>query len=231
MYKTLIFDLDDTLNDDTKNIQEAFRYLTKEKYSDEEFDKFLAIDKNYWKERAAGLIKDPRDNMTAKEKAEWNRAQRFLRYFKNITYDEAVKMNEIYEEGLKLNATEIKGAKRTIKYLKSKDYKIVIATNGPKNAIPAKLDGLGISKEIDEIFSAEECGNMKPHTQFYTALFRKINNPELNEILFIGDDIEKDIKGGQDIGIDTCWFNWKYEEPKYQPTFEIHELIELRDIL
>lgn len=231
MYKTLIFDLDDTLNDDTKNIQEAFRYIMKEKYSDEEFDRFLTIDKNYWKERAAGLVQDPRPNMTAKEKAEWNRAQRFLRYFKNITYKEAVKINEIYEEGLKLNATEIKGAKETIKYLKSKDYKIIIASNGPKNAIPAKLNGLGISKEIDGIFSAEECGNMKPHIPFYTALFEKLNNPDLKELLFIGDDIEKDIKGGQNVGMDTCWLNLEYEEPKYKPTFEIHELIELKNIL
>ena len=50
MYKTIIFDLDDTLNDDTKNMQEAFKILTKDKYSDEEFKKFQTIDKNYWKE-------------------------------------------------------------------------------------------------------------------------------------------------------------------------------------
>lgn len=49
MYKTIIFDLDDTLNDDTKNMQEAFKILTKDKYSDEEFKKFQTIDKNHWK--------------------------------------------------------------------------------------------------------------------------------------------------------------------------------------
>lgn len=101
MYKTIIFDLDDTLNDDTKNMQEAFKILTKDKYSDEEFKKFQTIDKNYWKERAAGIVKDPREGMSKAEKAEWNRAQRFLRYFKGISYEEAVKMNEIYTEGLK----------------------------------------------------------------------------------------------------------------------------------
>ena len=89
MYKTIIFDLDDTLNDDTKNMQEAFKILTKDKYSDEEFKKFQTIDKNHWKERAAGIVKDPREGMSKAEKAEWNRAQRFLRYFKGISYEEA----------------------------------------------------------------------------------------------------------------------------------------------
>ena len=74
MYKTIIFDLDDTLNDDTKNMQEAFKILTKDKYSDEEFKKFQTIDKNYCKERAAGIVKDPREGMSREEKAEWNRA-------------------------------------------------------------------------------------------------------------------------------------------------------------
>ena len=121
MYKTIIFDLDDTLNDDTKNMQEAFKILTKDKYSDEEFKKFQTIDKNYWKERAAGIVKDPREGMSKAEKAEWNRAQRFLRYFKGISYEEAVKINDIYTEGLKRKVQEIEGAKEIIKYLKDKN--------------------------------------------------------------------------------------------------------------
>ena len=148
MYKTIIFDLDDTLNDDTKNMQEAFKILTKDKYSDEEFKKFQTIDKNYWKERAAGIVKDPREGMSKAEKAEWNRAQRFLRYFKGISYEEAVKMNEIYTEGLKRKVQEIEGAKEIIKYLKDKKYKLIIASNGPSTAIPSKLKGLGINEYI-----------------------------------------------------------------------------------
>ena len=44
--------------------------------------------------------------------------------------------------------------------------------------------------------------------------------------------IEKDIKGGNNFGIDTCWFNNKKEEcVEYIPTYEIHDLIELKKIL
>ena len=232
MYKTIIFDLDDTLNDDTKNMQEAFKILTKDKYSDEEFKKFQTIDKNYWKERAAGIVKDPREGMSKAEKAEWNRAQRFLRYFKGISYEEAVKMNEIYTEGLKRKVQEIEGAKEIIKYIKDKKYKLIIASNGPSTAIPSKLKGLGINEYIDETFAADECGSMKPHTYFYEALFNKINNHNTKEMLYIGDELEKDIKGGNEVGMDTCWFNIRNENVSiYKPTYEIHKLEELKNIL
>lgn len=232
MYKTIIFDLDDTLNDDTKNMQEAFKILTKDKYTDDEFKKFQAIDKNYWKERAAGIVKDPREGMSREEKAEWNRAQRFLRYFKGISYEEAVKMNDIYTEGLKRKVQEIEGAKEIIKYLKDKKYKLIIASNGPSTAIPSKLKGLGISEYIDETFAADECGSMKPHAYFYEALFNKINNHNTKEMLYVGDELEKDIKGGNEVGMDTCWFNIRNENTSiYKPTYEIHKLEELKNIL
>lgn len=232
MYKTIIFDLDDTLNDDTKNVKEAFRTIVHENYSDKEFERFHKIDKEIWRDRAAGIIKDPREGMSNEEKTKWIRAQRFLRYFKGITYEEAVKINDMYTEGLKLKVQAIEGAKEIIKYLKDKKYKLIIASNGPSTAIPAKLKGLGINEYIDATFAADECGSMKPHMYFYEALFNKINNHNTKEMLFIGDELEKDIKGGNEVGMDTCWFNIRNEnESAYKPTYEIHKLEELKKIL
>ena len=152
MYKTIIFDLDDTLNDDTKNMQEAFKILTKDKYSDEEFKKFQTIDKNYWKERAAGIVKDPREGMSREEKAEWNRAQRFLRYFKGISYEEAVKMNEIYTEGLKRKVQEIEGAKEIIKYLKDKKYDEALKLGSACGGATAFSEDLAEASMIQEVY-------------------------------------------------------------------------------
>lgn len=232
MYKTIIFDLDDTLNDDTKNVKEAFKIIMNTDYTEEKFEIFREIDKNLWRDRAAGIIKDPREGMSKDEKTEWIRAQRFIRYFKNISYEEAVDINNKYMEGLKLKVQEIEGAKEVIKYLKDKQYKIIIASNGPSTAIPAKLKGLGLNEYIDETFAADECGSMKPHAYFYEALFNKINNHNTKEMLFIGDELEKDIKGGNEIGMDTCWFNIRNDDTSvYKPTYEIHKLEELKNIL
>lgn len=232
MYTTIIFDLDDTLSDNRKNMQGAFKKVVGEKYSDKEFERFNEIDQRIWKERAEGIIKNPREGMTKEEVTEWIRAQRFIKYFENITYEEAVKCNDLYVEGLKEKAEPINGALEILKYLKEKNYNIIIATNGPSDALPAKLEKLGFTNFIDKTMAADECGYMKPNPRFYEALFDKINNHNKEEILFIGDEIEKDIKGGNNFGIDTCWFNNKNEEcVEYIPTYEIHDLMELKNIL
>lgn len=232
MYKTIIFDLDDTLSDNRKNMQGAFKKVVGKKYSDKEFEKFNDIDKKIWKERAKGAIKNPREGMTKEEVTEWIRAQRFIKYFGNITYKEAVKYNNLYVQGLKEKAKPINGAIEILKYLKEKRYKIVIATNGPSDALPSKIEKLGFSNLIDKTMAADECGNMKPHKHFYEALFDKINFHNKEKMLFIGDELDKDIKGGNEIGIDTCWFNNKNDEcVEYIPTYEIHDLLELKKIL
>jgi FMN phosphatase YigB (HAD superfamily) len=74
---------------------------------------------------------------------------------------------------------------------------------------------------------------MKPHEQFYTGLVNKLNNLNREEMLCIGDELEKDIKGGLENGIDTCWFNSQKEiiKSEIKPKYEINSLLELKQLL
>lgn len=236
MYNTIIFDLDDTLTNDCENIKQAFKKILeykKENYTDEKFKIFYNIDKKTWKDRAEGnLITPYEDNI--EKKAEWLRASRFLKYFENtIDYNEAVYINNIYMEGMKEKVVPRDGAFEIIKYLYDKKYTIIIATNGPIIPLKTKLQKLQIEKYLTTIFSAEEVGFMKPHVEFYKGLFKKSGNPKKENILFIGDEIEKDIKGGIENNIDTCWCNYlnKQINTIYTPKYEIHKLEELKEIL
>jgi 2-haloacid dehalogenase len=159
MYTTIIFDLDDTLIDNKENIKEAIKEVLKfkkEEYTEEKFKEWYQLDVQFWKDRINGLIKDPYEFKSKEEKARWVRSQRFLRYFKDISLDEAMAINEVYMEALKNNVVPIEGAEEIIEYLHKKNYKIVIATNGPKVAAPTKLEKINISQYITEIFGAEE---------------------------------------------------------------------------
>ena len=59
-----------------------------------------------------------------------------------------------------------------------------------------------------------------------------MRKPEKNKVLMIGDNLESDILGGNNFGIDTCWFNLnnkliiKNIIPKYQ-TNSLHKISEL----
>lgn len=236
MYKTIIFDLDDTLTDDCENIRQAFKIVLeykKENYTDEKFERFYSIDKKTWKDRAAGKLITPYEDNIEK-KAEWLRASRFLKYFENsIDYNEAVHINNIYMDGMKKKVVAREGTLDIIKYLYDKKYILIIATNGPTVPLNAKLEKLEIKEYFKTIFSAEEVGFMKPHIEFYKGLLKKSGNPNKENILFIGDELEKDIKGGIENNIDTCWCNYNNEDKStiYIPKYEIHKLEELKQIL
>lgn len=242
MYKVVIFDLDDTLIDNTQNINNAFRAVLKyrnEEYTEEKFEKFFILDREFWSKRAKGELKDPIKFENAEKRREWVRAKRFLIYFNDeISYEEAVKINDLYIEALKEKVVPIDGSLDIVKYLHKKGYKIVVATNGPIAAVKPKLFKTGIYEYIDTVFTAEEAGHMKPNKIFFEGLFNKINNKNTKEMIIIGDELEKDIKGGIENNIDTCWFNRKFKDrytkediKAYPHKYEITSLEELKNIL
>ena len=123
MYKTIIFDLDDTLTDDKANIKEALKIVMKYmniKYTENNFKRFYEIDKATWRDRAAGKLLTPYEDNKEK-KTEWIRASRFLKFFNNeISYEEAVEVNNIYMDGMKKHVVSRDGTKEVINYLHEK---------------------------------------------------------------------------------------------------------------
>ncbi len=234
-YKKLLFDLDNTLVDDDENRKNAIRKVLierNEKVAEEKLNEFINLDNQFWKDRAGGKIKDPYEFKTLEERTEWVRAQRFIKYFKNISLEEAIQINNTYIEYLKEKIVPIKNSTQVLQYLYEKGYEIYIITNSPTKAVKDKLERINALKYIKETFSAEEAGHMKPHNEFFKVFFNKTNNYKKEEMLIIGDEPEKDILGGIKNGIDTCWFNHKKElNNEYKATYEIQELLELKNIL
>ena len=218
-----------------ENTKEAFKLVLNyinEEYNEEKFLKFYNIDKQTWRERAAGILKTPYEDDKEKKK-EWIRARRFIKYFDgNVSYEKAVHMNNIYMEGMKEKVVPRENCFDVIKYLHEKGYRLIIATNGPTVPLEAKIEKLNISNFIDMIFSAEEVGFMKPHKTYYEGLLKKADLTNFDNVLFIGDDLDKDVKGALENNIDICWCNYENEiNEKYALTYEIKELIELKKIL
>ena len=127
----------------------------------------------------------------------------------------------------------IENSLKIIKYLFEKGYDIYILTNGPAKAVNNKLDKIGVQKYITQIFTAEEAGCMKPRQEFFEKFFYKTNNHKKADMLIIGDELEKDVLGGIQNGIDSCWLNIKkiHNNSNLQPTYEIKDLLELKNIL
>ena len=234
LYKKILFDLDNTLVDDDENRKHAFRKILEEKKgkaTEDEVNAFIILDSNFWRDRAAGKIKDPYTFKNNQEKSDWVQSQRFIMYFKNITFEEAKSINRKYIDYLNEHIVPMKNAEKTIDYLCSKGYELYIITNSPAKVIDNKLTKSGLKKYITSVFTAEEVGHMKPHEDFYKNIYNRIGYSQ--DMLIIGDEVGCDVALGVKHGIDTCWFNNKnnINDTEYTPTYVINDLIELKNIL
>ena len=236
IYKKLLFDLDNTLVDDDENRKYAIKQILIDKnevVSQNRVDSFVSFDNQFWKDRAAGKIKDPYTFKNNEEKTKWIRAERFIRFFDNVSFEEAVDINNKYISLLNEHIVPINNSEDILKYLYDKGYEIYIVTNGPIKAISYKLGKINGLDYIKSIFSAEEAGYMKPSTEFFNRFFQKIGTTNKNDMMIIGDELEKDVLGGINNGIDSCWVNIKNETNNSGiiPNYEINKLLDLKNIL
>ena len=83
---------------------------------------------------------------------------------------------------------------------------------------------------VEDVISSDQIGFSKPTPQFFEALFERAKNKKKETMLLIGDSLQTDILGGNQNGIDTCWFNPNYAQAKeeIQPTITIHKLLQLK---
>jgi YjjG family noncanonical pyrimidine nucleotidase len=126
----------------------------------------------------------------------------------------------------------IEGAEQTLRVLRGRCGLFVI-TNGLQVVQRPRLARSVIGPLLDGIVVSEEVGAAKPNTRIFQIAFAQMGNPSRDEVLMVGDSLTSDIRGGNDFGIDTCWFN-----PTRQPgdetipsTYEITHLRELLSIV
>jgi len=112
-------------------------------------------------------------------------------------------------------------------------YELYIVTNGTTETQYKRLGDSGLSPYFKDIFISGEIGSRKPMKAFFDHCFEKAPHLSPEDVLIIGDSLSSDIQGGNNAGIDACWMNAenKINDTSAVPTYEIHKLAELYDIL
>ena len=84
------------------------------------------------------------------------------------------------------------------------------------NALSIALEKLGIRKYFKHIWSNADYGKIKPGRDFFEMAIECAlsENPEekRENIVFVGDTYNSDVKGANNAGIDVIWINHKDEE-------------------
>lgn len=223
--KYLFFDLDDTLLDfhkaETWALRQALRRSGVEP-TDAIAARYSEINQSQWE-----LL----------EEQKITRQQVLVRRFQLLFQELGVnasceKTQKCYENMLAKGHDFMPGAQELLETLKGK-YEMYLVSNGTAMVQDARLRDSGIEQYFKGIFISERVGVDKPQEEFFDRSFAAIPVFDPGQAMIIGDSLTSDIRGGNNAGIQTCWYN-----PKHKPRradihvdYEISELMALPKLL
>jgi putative hydrolase of the HAD superfamily len=228
-YKHLFFDLDHTLWDFERNAEETKRELfdslkLKEHGvpSYEEFrGKYVGINTGLWALYRDGLIE--KDDLNFK---------RFYLTLCEFGVDNpalGAAMASGFLEGITSKTYLFPYAKEILDYLYPK-YPLYIITNGFEEVQFGKLKNSGLDRYFTSVITSEEAGVKKPSPEIFRFALNKVG-AKVEDSLMIGDDLEVDVGGAREIGMDQLFVNHNGLIHSETITFEVSTLKEIEYLL
>ena len=223
--KDVFFDLDHTLWDFDKNSKHTFKKILVDNEINIDINVFLEtygpINTDYWK-----LY---RENNISKDKLRYGRLNDTFKVLNiDISTKIIYKLSDDYIKHLSSFNFLIDDTIQILKYLDSR-YKLHIITNGFQEVQNLKLINSGINHFFKTITNSEMAGVKKPNQKIFQLAINKART-DFDSSIMIGDNLEADILGALNSGMDAILFNFhKISVPK--GITSIDKLFELREFL
>lgn len=223
--KYLLFDLDETLLDFHKAEAWALRQALNSvgiTPNDHMVSRYSAINQVQWELLEEGKL---------------TRQQVLVRRFELLFQELGIEASsqetqEYYERMLAKGHDFIPGAPELLKTLYG-SYPLYLVSNGTAMVQDCRLLDSGIAHYFQDIFISERIGADKPRKEFFDRCFARIPDFDRTQAMIIGDSLTSDIRGGNNAGIHTCWFNPKHKlrRPDIHVDYEIDALMKLPQLL
>ena len=227
MIQTILWDVDATLLDfhaaEKAAILKLFRQFHLGECTEEMLQRYANINRGYWERLERGEL--TRDQVLV---------GRFQEFFEKEGLDvsAASAFNEAYQQALGDTVVYCDDSYQIIDSLRGK-VKQYVVSNGTIVAQEKKLRLSGLGALMDGIFLSEELGVEKPNKAFFDKVFKEIGDMDRDTVLIVGDSLTSDIRGGNNAGIRTCWYNPGHAVPieGVHVDYEITDLHEVYDLL
>lgn len=228
-YQHLFFDLDHTIWDFETNsrqtLQELFTEYDLHNTLTPDFEGFYIRysyhNKKLWDRYHHGFIKQ--------EELRWKRMWHTMLDFKSGSDKLARAMSQRYLELLPLKSALFPYTMEIMSYLTEKGYMLHLITNGFEDVQWGKLRNAKIEHHFKEVITSEKAMALKPNKAIFDFALQ-CSGAACAESIMIGDNLDADIKGAMDAGMDTVFVNHIGEATQLKPTYIIHHLKELEDI-
>jgi HAD superfamily hydrolase (TIGR01549 family) len=205
-----LFDLDDTLHDDTLAYQSAAEEVAREVAAEHGIDAlalkaaYIAEAEGFWKKLDADSLK---------EKLAVTRARLWRSALDSVgVEDDAIvhRSASNYHAYRKKYFTLFPGAAELLRGLRARGMKLGMITNGLSETHREKIALLRIGDLFDAIFIADEVGMLKPDPLLFAHACTKLECSPSHSAM-IGDRYDRDIRGAHDAGLFTVWVNVRGE--------------------
>jgi FMN phosphatase YigB (HAD superfamily) len=98
-------------------------------------------------------------------------------------------------------------------------WMIAVVTNGPTEVQTRKLRASGLDVLVDAVCISEEVGVAKPDPLIFTTAADRAGTT-LDGAWMVGDNLDADIAGGQEVGVRTVWVKREYDWLTYSSGVE-----------
>jgi putative hydrolase of the HAD superfamily len=228
-YRHIFFDLDHTLWDFESNSRQTLQELflacdleAKGVHSFELFYKnYMVHNEKLWDRFRKGFIK--------MDDLRWKRMWLTLLDFKIGDEKIARNLAKRFLDLLPTRKTLFPYTVEILTYLTNKGYRLHLITNGFEQVQHMKLQYAGIDSYFIEVITSEGSSYIKPNKEIFDYAFQKTNALPAESIM-IGDNVEVDIQGAINAGIDQIYMNHLNIAPSIQPTYTVYSLKELENI-
>lgn len=228
-YRHLFFDLDHTLWDFETNAKETLQdlYLSHQLANlgiadfDAFFERYSYHNERLWDRYTKGFIKQ--------EELRWKRMWLTLLDYKIANEPLSRQLAIAFLELLPTKKNLFPYTIEILDYLSDKGYVMHLITNGFESVQHNKLRNSNLSSYFKVVITSEASNSLKPNKEIFDYALQKAGAVTAESIM-IGDNIDADIKGGMNAGLDTIFVNHLQVATAINPTFTIHHLKELETI-
>jgi putative hydrolase of the HAD superfamily len=208
--EAVLFDLDDTLHDDTRTYRRAAERVANEVAAERGvdarrlFEGYVREAENFWQTLSPQAFNVPLVGL---------RARMWATALRSVGLDDArlaERCGAAYNEYRRAYLQLWPGALQLLLSLRARGCKLALITNGMAETHREKIVLLQLEDVFDEIFIADEVGLIKPDVRLFALAAQRLGVPA-ERCAMVGDRYERDVRGAHDAGMFTVWVNVRDE--------------------
>lgn len=226
-YKHIFFDLDRTLWDFETNSRAAFVHLYDKYQLEKSVSSPESLFLSYYKHNEA-LWELIRKGKIGKDDLRSKRFVLTLGDFGIVDNNLAKSIGDDYMELCPAMPHLVGGSLKVVERLHH-HYQLHIITNGFPDVQEIKMEKSGLKPFFNKLITSEEAGWQKPNVSIFHYAVKEVN-AQIEECIMVGDDLNVDVIGARNAGMDQVFFNREGIKHEEKVTFEIGGLKELLSI-